>query len=47
MDIKDIQQDKSDTQQWERNANIDESKNKADKAETDAKIEYYEQMYTR
>lgn len=47
MDIKDNQQDKADTQQWERNTKIDELKNKADKAETDAKIEYYEQMYTR
>lgn len=47
MDIKDNQQDKADTQQWERSSKIEELKNKADKAETDAKIEYYEQMYTR
>jgi hypothetical protein len=47
MDMNDNQQDKPDAQQWERNSKIDEIKNKADKVETDAKIEYYEQMYTR
>jgi len=47
MDMNDSQQDKPDAQQWERNSKIDEIKNKADKVETDAKIEYYKQMYTR
>ena len=47
MDINESQQDKSDAQQWERSTKIDELKNKVDKAETDAKIEYYEQMYTK
>jgi len=47
MDINETQQDKPDAQQWERSVKIDEIKNKADKADTDAKIEYYEQMYSR
>jgi hypothetical protein len=47
MDIQETQQDKPNAQQRERSAKIDELKTKADKAETDAKIEYYEQMYSR
>jgi len=45
MDIKEAQQDKFDAQLVERSAKIDELKDNAEKAEAEAKIKYYEQMY--
>ncbi|WP_333875812.1 hypothetical protein [Methylobacter sp.] len=46
MSIKEAHQDKFDAQPGEHSIKIDQLKAKADKTEAEAKIEYYEQMYS-
>ncbi len=45
MNTNEAHQDKFDAQLGEPSVKIDELKDKADKTEAEAKIEYYEQMY--
>ncbi|MGZ5007389.1 MAG: hypothetical protein ACXWE9_09660 [Methylobacter sp.] len=47
MSTQEINQDKCDAQRGEHSVKIDELKPKTDKTETEAKIEYYEQMYSK